>query len=134
MRQLLRAIGLLVALLLMIVGAACGGHSASPTAPSSPSVVSAAPAPSPAAGGATISGTVAIQSGPAASMVVGVQGTNVSSPADGAGNFTLANVPASDVTLTFTSAGVQAMAPVGTVAANDKLQVAVTVSGSAATV
>lgn len=134
MRQLLRAVGLLGALFFMILEAACGGHSASPTAPSSQSVVSAVPAPSPVSAGATISGTVANQSGPATSMVVGVQGTNVSAPADGTGTFTLANVPASDVTLTFTSAGVQAMASIGTVAANDKLQVAVTVTGSAATV
>src|SRR5262249_4493075 len=110
--------------------------SASPTAPSSPVAAqpSPAPAPAPAPGsGATISGTVASQSGPASSVIVGVQNTSVSASADGSGNFTLSNVPASDVPLTFASAGVQAMVPIGVVAANDNVQVAVTVSGSAAT-
>jgi hypothetical protein len=130
MRQLLRAVGLFVALFFMVLSAACGGHSASPTAPSSPSATSPSPAPAPVpapGSGATISGIVASQSGPATSVVVGVQNTNVSAPADGSGNFTLSNVPASDVALTFTSAGVQAMVPLGSVAANDKVQVAVTV-------
>jgi hypothetical protein len=84
--------------------------------------------------GATIAGTIGGASSAMAGVVVGVAGTSLSSTSDGAGNFTIVNVPPADVTLTFSGPGVNATAPVGSVAANDSLHVDVTVSGSVATV
>jgi hypothetical protein len=67
-------------------------------------------------------------------VVVGVAGTSLTSTSDGGGNFTLNNVQPADVTLTFSAAGVNASAPVGSVAVSDSLHVDVTISGSVATV
>jgi K+/H+ antiporter YhaU regulatory subunit KhtT len=119
---------------------ACGGH-ASPTAPSNaPSTLP--PPAAPATSGATIVGTVSGSSGAnragshildASSVTVTVAGTAVSATVDAAGTFTLTDVPPIQVVLNFAGPGVNAALPLGMVAANDHLQISVTVAGTTAT-
>src|SRR5260221_178995 len=146
MRQSLRAVcpgfgsvlgvALLGSQLALVTG--CGGHSATPPAPSGTSAPAASPAPAPgpapSAAGATISGTVASTSSSPAGLIVGVEGTGASSIADAGGNFALNNVPPADVVLTFSAPGVSASAPVGAVAMNEVVQVSVTVNATVATI
>src|SRR5215471_5173476 len=136
MNKVLRALSAWGVVFCAASAVGCGGHSTSPTAPSStaPSSPSSSPAPGPTPGpqGATIMGTVATAA--PAGMVVAVEGTAASAVADAAGRFNLSNVPPADVVLTFTAPGVSASTPVGTVAAADVVEVAVTVSGSVATI
>jgi hypothetical protein len=123
---------------------ACGGSDSRSTAPTSPT------SPSGSSGGnstpgAVVNGVVAsasatslTASGGRVMDVAGVQrvevvGTNVASPVDGQGAFSLTGVPAGTPQLKFTGTGANAMVTV-TVAANQNISVIVTVSGSSATI
>ena len=127
---------------LLFVTTACG--SSSPAAPSSASAQSAVAVVTPtnAIGGATIVGTVSGVSLKSAagvralgntSLIVTVVGTNVSAAVATDGSFTLANVPASHVVLSFAGPGVDATVAIGVVGNDDRIQIAVTVSGTTAT-
>jgi hypothetical protein len=117
---------------------ACSGRqAATPTTPSSP----AAASPAPAAGSATISGTVVGMSSASSSawsvrggagMTVSVVGTSSSAMIDGNGRFTLINVPAGRIDLHFMGNGADAHLMLDGVASNQTLTISVRVSGSSA--
>lgn len=124
----------------------CGSRSASPTAPSGEPPASAqAPVPSGASlAGATISGNIAGASPAALAGVrtlgvsavgvsVSITGTGVSATTDATGNFTLNDVPSSDVVLAFVGPGIDAVLPLGVVSDHDTVHIMVTLSGSTAT-
>jgi hypothetical protein len=131
--------------LALLAAYACGGSESGSTTPTSPTN------PTPPGGnntsGAVVHGIVASASAAGLSAsasggrvmdVAGVQrvdvvGTNISSPVDGQGAFTLTGVPAGTVQLKFSGTGANAMLTV-TVDANQTISVIVTVSGSSATV
>lgn len=127
-------------LALVAVAAACGGTS--PTSPAPAGNVSAS---------ARIEGRVSTQSAaglsgtasqspssattsPLAGMRVRVIGTSVETTVTSAGTFSLANVPAGQARLQFSSAAVDATADLGAVAASDIIQVQVQVSATAAVI
>ena len=145
MRTLIDRLNLLKILLVLalvaasVVSVACGNHP-SPTAPSSAAAsLVATPPPVPIAAGATIVGIVSGMPGVSgvgqqvSSVIVTVVGTNVSATVDSSGSFTLTDVPLIQVVLNFAGPGVNAALPLGMVAANDRLQISVTVAGTTAT-
>jgi Domain of unknown function (DUF5666) len=101
---------------------ACGSKGNAPTAPSSGSGAGTLTA-------ATITGSVRNGS---SSATVGVAGTSMTTGLDGAGHFTLANVPTGDVQLHVTSGGANAMVPIAAVQAAQTIEVVVSVSGATA--
>ena len=126
----------LAALALAVSGAACGESSVelSPIGPAG----RAGPGGSQA--GATIVGRVNTGSGlaqttkgSAGGLVVTVGGTSISSSVDGLGQFTLTGVPAGPVELRFSGPGINATVVI-TVTGEEQLQLAITVSGSSASV
>jgi hypothetical protein len=102
------------------VTVACGGRG-NPTSPSEAGM---------ATGSATIAG--AVQG--ALPSAVAVAGTPVSSSVDAGGRFTLANVPSGDVQLQFTGGGASATLPVTAVQPAQRIDLVVSVSGSAAAI
>ena len=102
--------------------AACGGNSSAPAAPSSANAATSLTA-------ATIMGTVrnAVPGG-----TVGVSGTGMSSGVDGAGHFTLANVPTGDLRLQVSSGGASGIVPIAGVQAAQTIEIVVSVSGASA--
>jgi hypothetical protein len=102
--------------------AACGSNSNGPAAPSSGSGATSFTA-------ATITGTVrnAVAGG-----TIGVSGTGMTSGLDGAGHFTLANVPTGDLRLQVSSGGMSAMVPIAAVQAAQTIEIVVSVSGASA--
>lgn len=67
-------------------------------------------------------------------MTVSVTGTNVSSPVDGSGNFTLSGVPTGDDDLHISGGSSDAHVHVSGVTENEHINVNLTVSGTTATV
>lgn len=119
MRRRLRVLPVLCA----IVIAGCG--KSSPT--------------SPLTAGATISGSVigpasgpstGGQAAPSSGMVVAVAGTSVSTTVDQNDNFTLTNVPASNVDLKFSGTGVSSQIALGAIGAGERVSVTVNREGS----
>jgi hypothetical protein len=66
-------------------------------------------------------------------VTVTVVGTSVSTSVDSHGSFTLTGVPAIDVVLSFAGPGINASLPLGTVGANDRVEISVTVNGTTVT-
>jgi len=123
--------------------AACGGKS--PAAGASPAAPSATASPAPTVVvGATVSGTVAVASGPAVvtaapgihdttySIVVSVDGTSLSTVADGVGHFKLTGVPSGTVQLKFSGNGMQGSITLSGVKDADDISVAVTLTTTGA--
>ena len=128
--------GLGLTIVAMLLAGACGGGKGSPTSPSNGTTALSATS-------ATITGTVqgassamlAMSSGAAlAGVTVSVVGTSISSVADAAGRFTLANVSPGSVQLQLTGGGANAMVTLSPVAAQQTIDVVLAVSGSSATV
>lgn len=119
-----------------LVATACG--TSTPTAPSALSPSSLA-----GAAGATISGQVNAGSGlrglaattgaSSEPITVTVEGTAISVTADSRGQFTITNLPEGTLRLRFRRSGTDARLDV-TVRSNEQITIAVTVSGSSATV
>jgi hypothetical protein len=128
-----KSLGLLVCAALL--SSACGGHSGSPTSPTT-SMSSA--------GAATISGTV--QGGGASAMLaasagaaltgvtVSVVGTSISSGVDAAGRFALMNVPPGNVQLRISGGGVDATVSLTPLQAAQTVEIVVVVTGANASV
>ena len=117
-----RALGFI--LLISTIAAACGGKGGSPTSPSE------AGGSSSGFGSATIAG--AVQG--ALPSSVAVEGTTLTTSVDPAGRFSLANVPSGDVQLRFSGGGASAMLPVTAVQPAQRIDLVVSVSGSAAAI
>jgi len=120
-----------------IIASACGGskgNDALPTAPTTP--VTSAPPPSGSTSGATIAGTVVGGFGTASfrttavSMVVTVVGTSITATVDGAGRFTLRNVPPGRVQLQFSASGADARLDLDDVAEREEIHIEVRVNGA----
>jgi hypothetical protein len=136
MLRMLRSIRVVMPMLLITT--ACGKSSTvSPVAPSSPSL-SSVNIPGPAAIGTTIVGIVNLGASigtqtAGSGLTVGVIGTTISSPTDTSGHFELKDVPSGTVHLRFTGVSVNAGMAIAAVTENERIQVAVVVSGSTAT-
>jgi hypothetical protein len=148
MRRFSRSPVVTFTLALAVSAASCSkGTTGSPVAPTTPSAAStAAPAPAPLAGGATVSGMVVTGTAAAIAspfdfaflgipgrVTVSVNGTSLSVISDDNGNFTLQNVPPGNVILTLTGNGFSAQVALPPVNTNDQLRVTVRVNGSTAT-
>jgi Domain of unknown function (DUF5666) len=135
MRKKLVRVGGSLAILAALAVAACGKSSA-PASPSAPTGSGAPSQPGGSASGATIAGTVMSSAGTSSvrtmggSIVVSIVGTNMSVTVDGSGRFTLQNVPAGDVTLSFTGNGIDARVTISGVGANDQIRITVRVNGN----
>jgi hypothetical protein len=106
------------AALIVVCGVAC---TSSPSSPSSTA--------------ASIGGAVRAVSGGSATsslagMRVAVSGTSLATTTSVAGQFNLNDVPPGNVTLLFDRAGLNALLPLGTVHAGDKVTIVVTINGS----
>lgn len=130
------------AVALLVASVACGNHG-SPTAPggNGPSVDIGA-APTSVVTGATIVGTVSGAASTSAAhlrtlgmtgVTVTVVGTSVSAAVDFNGSFTVTNVPSIQVVLNLSGPGINASVPIGLLGADDHVQVAITISGTTAT-
>jgi hypothetical protein len=120
---------------MMVAVAACGGNAA--LSPVGPSATSAGPLISGTISGSSVTGIRALDSGSfgmfgASSITISIVGTNISTTADGQGQFTLTNVPTGTVTLNFTAAGASATITLSGIGPDDKVQIAVTLNGSTA--
>ena len=71
----------------------------------------------------------AFANGPSGGLIVTVVGTGMSTTIDSGGTFTLKNVPAGTVQLHFQGRGADAMLTLSGIAADDRLQIAVTLNG-----
>ena len=124
---------------------ACG-KSNSPNTPTSP-LASAQPGSGPASGvstGTTITGTIIGGSGAASmrsasglrpmsvGLTVTIVGTSMTVSIDGAGNFQFQNVPNGDDVLEIRGPGVDALAPLAGVAANQRIRLTIVVNGGVA--
>jgi hypothetical protein len=136
----------LAAVLALSIGA-CGGQPSAPAAsPVAPTASTPAPTPAPTptpAGGATVTGSVAIVSGPTGlraltassssyTVVVSVAGTSLSTAVDGTGRFKLTGVPSGTIELRFSGGGMQGSIMLTGVKDADEIDVAVTLSSSGA--
>ncbi|HEV8345356.1 MAG TPA: DUF5666 domain-containing protein [Vicinamibacterales bacterium] len=135
MRTVVRRLSITIAIAVSaLIVVACGGHDASPAAPTAP--VAGAPPPSGSTSGATIAGTVVGAIGAASirtnavSMVVSVVGTSITATVDGAGRFTLRSVPPGRVQLQFTATGANARLDLDDVADREEIRIEVRVSGA----
>jgi hypothetical protein len=141
----MRSLRLLASLAASLSIVACGGGS-SPATPTSPTPApSQTPAPPPTASGATINGQLStgatgastapgLASSRATTVAsVSVVGTGISGTADGAGRFTLPNVPAGTVQLRFTGPGTDATVSVTDLRTGDTIAITVAVNGAHAT-
>ncbi len=146
MRRMLGFPTVAAAVALALSMAACSKtNSGSPVAPST-STPQAVSTPAPVAGGASISGTVVMGAasaltapsgfatlGSVGRITVSITGTSISVVSDD-GTFMLQNVPAGDLTLSITGAGVNAVVPLPGVGRNDQLRITVRLEGSGAQV
>ena len=121
-----------------LTGACTGSHSASLLAPSSATSVVGSPAPT-AGAGASIVGSVktAAVSGfgvrsASTGFVVRLVGTSIEGAVESSGHFELVNVPDGDAHLQFTGPDVNAFATIDAVAAQERIEVVVTLAGDTA--
>jgi hypothetical protein len=127
-----------VCLSAVLAAAACGDSKVS--SPAQPSPASAVSAPTSSVAGASIAGTVMGVSGSASApfaaratgMTVTVTGTNVASPVDDAGRFTLRGVPSGHVELHFSGRSADARLSLENVAEHEAIEIVVRVTGSTA--
>ncbi len=136
----------LVVVLALSLGACGDKTSAPPTSPVAPTAAVPAPAPTPAptpVGGATVTGSVSVASGPTGlralsvssssyTIVVSVPGTSLSTTVDGVGRFKLTGVPSGTVELKFSGNGMQGSIVLTGVTDADQVDVAVTLSPTGA--
>jgi hypothetical protein len=126
---------LFTALTLTLAVAACG----SATSPTSPA---AANDPGPSASTAAIHGTIAgggtsaalfnTTNGAGAGMTVTVQGTNITTTVNGAGQFQLTSIPAGTTVLVFNGVGANAQLNLGTLLAGQTTTITVVINGTSA--
>jgi hypothetical protein len=125
----------LPALLLVMASAACDGNSStSPSGVQSGSLTSGAVITGRVSGIALNASTLdrtASTTG-ATTLRVSIAGTNISTMVDGAGQFTLSDVPSGTVTLTFTGQNVSASITVNNVSVGDEIRIDVRLNGSVA--
>ena len=126
------------AILVAIVVAACGNSSASLDGPSGVSRANGAVITGRVSGvslrASTLDGTASTTGSAAAATTlrVTINGTNISTMVDGAGQFTMNGVPPGTVTLTFTGEGVSASITLNNVNAGDEIRIEVRLSGNSA--
>ena len=138
MRSVLATV--LCAGLVMTMG--CGDKAAAPVGPTPVAVTPAlgpqAPETPPApSGGAVIAGTITLPAGASGfgpqtittAVIVAVVGTDVTALVGGTGAFELRGVPAGDVTLRITGAGIDTAVAVGAVQTGQTVQLVIVVSG-----
>jgi hypothetical protein len=101
---------------------ACGESTPDPSSPTTPSS-------SASSGGAIIHGQVVSQ---ASGLTAAVMGTSLSTPVAGDGRFLLFRVPVSNVRLSFTGPGTNAMLPLGDLREGETISIRVMVSGTSA--
>jgi hypothetical protein len=129
---------LLSAILVAIVVAACGNSSASLDGPSGVSRAKGAVITGRVSGvslrASTLDGTASTTGSAAAATTlrVTINGTNISTMVDGAGQFTMNGVPPGTVTLTFTGEGVSASITLNNVNAGDEIRIDVRLNGNSA--
>ena len=129
---------LLSAILVAIVVAACGNSSASLDGPSGVSRANGAVITGRVSGvslrTSTLDGTASTTGSAAAATTlrVTINGTNISTMVDGAGQFTMNGVPPGTVTLTFTGEGVSASLTLNNVNAGDEIRIEVRLNGNSA--
>ena len=129
---------LLSAILVAIVVAACGNSSASLDGPSGVSRANGAVITGRVSGvslrASTLDGTASTTGSAAAATTlrVTINGTNISTMVDGAGQFTMNGVPPGTVTLTFTGEGVSASITLNNVNAGDEIRIDVRLNGNSA--
>jgi len=129
---------LLSAILFAIVVAACGNSSASLDGPSGVSRGNGAVITGRVNGvslrASTLDGTASTTGSAAAATTlrVTINGTNISTMVDGAGQFTMNGVPPGAVTLTFTGEGVSASLTLNNVNAGDEIRIEVRLNGNSA--
>ena len=129
---------LLSAILFAIVVAACGNSSASLDGPSGVSRANGAVITGRVSGvslrTSTLDGTASTTGSAAAATTlrVTINGTNISTMVDGAGQFTMNGVPPGAVTLTFTGEGVSASLTLNNVNAGDEIRIEVRLNGNSA--
>jgi hypothetical protein len=129
---------LLSAILVAIGVAACGNSSASLDGPSGVSRANGAVITGRVSGvslrASTLDGTASTTGSAAAATTlrVTINGTNISTMVDGAGQFTMNGVPPGTVTLTFTGEGVSASITLNNVNSGDEIRIEVRLSGNSA--
>ena len=129
---------LLSAILVAIVVAACGNSSASLDGPSGVSRANGAVITGRVSGvslrASTLDGTASTTGSAAAATTlrVTINGTNISTMVDGAGQFTMNGVPPGTVTLTFTGEGVSASITLNNINAGDEIRIEVRLNGNSA--
>jgi Domain of unknown function (DUF5666) len=129
---------LLPTILVAIIIAACGDSSASLDGPSGVSRANGAVITGRVSGvslrASTLDGTASTTGSTAAATTlrVTINGTNISTMVDGAGQFTMNGVPPGTVTLTFTGEGVSASITLNNVNAGDEIRIEVRLNGSSA--
>jgi len=129
---------LLSAILVAIVVAACGNSSASLDGPSGVSRANGAVITGRVSGvslrASTLDGTASSTGSAVAATTlrVTINGTNISTMVDGAGQFTMNGVPPGTVTLTFTGEGVSASLTLNNVNAGDEIRIEVRLNGNSA--
>ena len=129
---------LLSAILVAIVVAACGNSSASLDGPSGVSRANGAVITGRVSGvslrASTLDGTASSTGSAVAATTlrVTINGTNISTMVDGAGQFTMNGVPPGTVTLTFTGEGVSASLTLNNVSAGDEIRIEVRLNGNSA--
>lgn len=140
-QRMIRLNTLTSAIALALIAAACGGSSRSPVSPTGTDV-SVTPG-SPAGSTAMItglvqgapSGLVAASTGHAITgLTVSVVGTSLSSGLDPTGRFALTGVPAGNVQLRFTGAGIDTTLDITSVQPSQSITLVVTVSGTTAAI
>jgi hypothetical protein len=125
-------------MLAAIVVAACGDSSASLNGPSGVSRANGAMITGRVSGvslrASTLDGTASTtgSTAGATTLRVTINGTNISTMVDGAGQFTMTGVPPGTVTLTFTGEGVSASLTLSNVNAGDEIRIDVRLNGSSA--
>jgi hypothetical protein len=129
---------LLPALLVAIVAAACGDSSASIDGPSGVSRANGAVITGRVSGvslrSSTLDGTASTtgSTAGATTLRVRINGTNISTMVDGAGQFAMEGVPPGTVTLTFTGENISASITLNNVNAGDEIKIEVRLNGSSA--
>ncbi len=131
MSRMLRRVTSLAALVIAAVTVAgCSGSSKSPVGPTSTGGSGAVITGTVRSGGAIAASTSAADQG----VTVTVVGTNVRSGIDAAGRFSLTGVPAGDLQVKFSGAGIDATLTVTQVQATQTIDLVVNLAGSFATV
>jgi hypothetical protein len=141
----MRSLRLAACFLASLALVACGGGT-SPSTPTSPTPTPGGTASPPPAAGATINGQLSsgatgastapgLASSRATTVTsVTVVGTSIAGTADGAGRFTLPDVPAGTAQLRFTGPGTDATVAVADLRSGDTVAITVAVNGAHATV